>query len=147
MQPYSLFLVECLLGFLLLFVSLPVDGDLTDPSLLPFLPTEEQLTARLDPQLLSIANGGRKGGKIPRIIWVAVANASEPLPGPLLDNPQTIPFNTFVNDDTRPPFSSTHYSLSIARSVPGQPAGNPSHNAFSLNTTFSHTHNTFNNDH
>ena len=86
MKSCSFFLVECLLCFLLLFVSLPVDGDLTDPNLLPFLPTEEQLTARLDPQLLAIANGGRKGGKIPRIIWVAVANASEPLPGPLLLN-------------------------------------------------------------
>ena len=85
MQAYSLFVAECLLlCFFLLFVSLPVDGDLTDPSLLPFLPTEEQLTARLDPHLLSIASGGRKGGKIPRIIWVAVANASEPLPGPFI---------------------------------------------------------------
>jgi len=101
MQACSLLLVEFLFGFLLLFVSLPVECDLTDPSLLPFLPTEEQLTARLDPQLLAIANGGRKGGKIPRIIWVAVANASEPLPGPLPSHKTFITVHYLTIDDLR----------------------------------------------
>ena len=126
MQAYSFFLVECLLGFLLLFVSLPVDGDLTDPSLLPFLPTEEQLTSRLDPQLLAIANGGRKGGKIPRIIWVAVANASEPLPGLFLDNPQTIPYLlTMIHD----PLSLRHI---ILFPLPGPFLDNPRTTPFTI---------------
>ena len=129
MQSSTLFLVECVFCFLLLFVSLPVDGDLTDPSLLPFLPTEEQLTARLDPQLLAIANGGRKGGKIPRIIWVAVANASEPLPGSNLRAPYLsylFPFISHLPFLSQCPimhdvlsFSSSHYFAPFSSFTPG----------------------------